>query len=202
MFVDVFDDSITDKKTKDKMKDSFDKCLEFFEILNKDYIEKYEVLGVERKISTMIGDTPFTGYIDLLIRKKDTGEIILIDHKSSGYPLNLNGTVKNSKQKQFEGYKKQMYVYSKWIIETYGTPPSKIIWNHFKDSKIAEVKFDRKEFEDTISWCKNLIKKINKDVTFEPNKDFFFCSQLCSYRECCEYREKYDWRKHKNKKRK
>lgn len=171
------------------MNNTFEKCLSYFESLNISGLDNYEILGVEKEILMSIDNVDFVGYIDLLLRNKSTGDIIVIDHKSSGYPLKQDGSIKSDKIHQFESYKNQMYVYSLGIKKEYGVYPRKIVWNHFKDNKVLEIDFSIEEFKDTMKWCEAKIREIKKDELFNPNTEYFFCNVLCNFRKSCEYKE-------------
>lgn len=91
-------------------------------------------------------------------------------------------------KESFESYKKQMYLYCHAVKEIYGKLPTKISWNHFKESKIATIQFDQQEYEESLKWFEETIHTIEKDENFKPKLDFFYCSNLCDYRNSCEYR--------------
>ena len=66
-------------KTADIRQSYRDKAVEYFENIDLD-LEKYEILGIEKKCNFTVGGKPFVGYIDLLLRDKKTGGIIILDH--------------------------------------------------------------------------------------------------------------------------
>ena len=175
--------------TENTMDNTFNACLDFLCEFDFDFFDNYEILGVEKECSFEINGYKFRGYIDLLLRHKGTDEIVVFDHKSSPYPFKKDGqTVLKNCQTNFEAYKHQMYLYSKQVIEEYGIKPSKITWLHFKDKKMATIIFNEKEYNDTLKWAVNTIKKIYKDEKFPPKKSFMMCGKLCDYREGdCEY---------------
>lgn len=173
-------------ETKQKIMDStYDKCIDYLCTLDYDVISGYEILGVEKHIEFKVGDYNFQGYIDLLIRNKD-GEIIVVDHKSGKYPFSKKGDVLASEVDELEKHKKQLYLYSKAIHDEYNTYPKYLAWNHFKDGgKIAKITFNHKEYENTLKWALDTIDEIKNDMTFSENKNWFYCNNLCNYREMC-----------------
>jgi hypothetical protein len=87
----------------------------------------------------------FVGYIDLLLRDKRDGKIVVLDHKSTEYPFKLDGGIKKKLQDSFAKYKKQMYLYAYAVHEEYGEYPKEMTWHHFKDGgKLATIPFKKK----------------------------------------------------------
>ena len=64
----------------------YDKGIEYLNNIDLD-LDRYEILGVEKEIHFKIEDKDFVGYIDLLVKDKETGEIIIIDHKSASIKI-------------------------------------------------------------------------------------------------------------------
>lgn len=81
-----------------------------------------------------------------------------------------------------------MYLYCHAVKEEYGEFPSSIIWNHFKDGGLlAKIPFSMDEYTNTIKWFENTIKEATKEREFEPSPDYFYCRNLCNFRNSCEY---------------
>ena len=59
---------------------------------NETYKEKYEIIGVELKLEFKIGKYKFVGYADLVVRNKESGEVILVDHKQATHFMKKDGT--------------------------------------------------------------------------------------------------------------
>ena len=194
-YKDNFKNNVFYKVKKSTMDKTFELCSNYFENLNFEWLNNYEILGVELEVKFQIEGYNFLGYIDLLLRNKKDGGIIVVDHKSAPYPLKCDGTVKKNSKESFEAYKKQMYLYSHAVKETYDVFPQKIIWNHFKaNGQLVEIPFSDKEYQEAIKWLIDTIHKIESEEDFKPNLDFFYCTNLCSFRNSCEYAENADWR--------
>ena len=160
----------------------------YFENIDFDF-DKYEILGIEKKCEFKIDGKPFVGFIDLLLKDRKTGEIILLDHKSSEYPIGKKGKVLKSEQEKFKGYKRQLYLYCIQVFNDYGVFPNKIGWNYFKAQKWLFLDFDKNEFEEAKQWALSVIGEINQEDDFSPNTDFFYCHNLCRFRnQYCEYK--------------
>ena len=126
----------------------YDKGLDYLNNLDLD-LDRYNILGVEKKVEFEIGGKPFVGYIDLLVQDKSNGEIIIIDHKSSSIKMLKNGSISKSDQQHFLEFKRQLYLYSIPIIKEYGKV-SKLKWNMFKDQKWVEVPWCQDEYNDNV----------------------------------------------------
>lgn len=159
----------------------------YFENLSFDWLKNYDVLGVELECCFEINGIQFIGYIDLLIRDKKTGDIIVIDHKSGEYPLGKKGKVLKRKESDYDSYKKQLYLYCRQVYNDYGVYPKKIVWNYFRDSQWLELPFVYEEYEDTEKWILGLVEEIHKEENFAPTMNHFYCHNLCGFRNSCDY---------------
>lgn len=186
-FLDNYDDAIVNKVSKKTMDKTYEKCANYLSEVSIDDLDKYEIVGVEKKVNTLIDGYRFFGIIDLLLKDKETGDYIIVDHKSSAYPFTLKGKVKKNSQDSFDKYKKQMYLYSYAVNDKYGSYPKYLVWNHFKDNKLAVIPFNEDELNQTLKWFVETIKKIKNEEDFNPKLNYFFCKNICSFRSSCEY---------------
>lgn len=194
-YVDNFYQNVLYKARKKTMNKTFKLCANYFEKADFSWLKSYEILGVELEVEFKIEGYEFIGFIDLLLRDKTDGKIVIIDHKSSPYPLKLDGTVKKNSQESFRMYKKQMYLYSYAIKEKYGEFPKEIIWNHFKaNGKFVTIPFTKKEFDKAIKWAIEVIHEAEKEEDFQPKLSYFYCKNLCNFRNSCEYSKDTKWR--------
>lgn len=190
-YVDHFDENVTERTSYSSMDKTFDACADYFLDINniKHLTDGMDIVGVEKKIEFEIEGKKFIGYIDLLLKDRKDGKLIVLDHKSSEYPFKHDGGVK-ANAKSFSKYKKQLYLYSLWVKENYGEFPKLLAWNHFKDGgKLATIPFSIDEYNESIEWFKSEVSAIMADDEFNANKEFFYCNNLCSFRNCCEYKE-------------
>lgn len=189
-FVEHYDEFVFYKVKKSIMDKTYDLCLDYLATEDLGWAEGYEVVGVELRTELVVQKHDFIGFIDLLLRNLKTGEYWLIDHKSAPYPFRKDGKgILAKSKKSFESYKRQMYLYCHAVKEIYGEFPQKITWNHFKEKKLATIPFIQEEYEETMKWFLETIKRIEKEKFFEPTKDFFHCAFICDYRNCCEYKK-------------
>jgi len=183
-----------EEQTRESIMDStFEKCMDYIVSLQP-LPEKYEILGVEKRLKFKIDHYKFVGFADLILRDKETGEVILVDHKSSKHFFKKDGVtpLKNTEE-EFLSYKKQMYLYAKGIKDCMGLQVDKIVWHHFKDGgALSVIPFKQEELDGTIDWVIETIAKIKADDEFPPKLSHFRCQELCPYRSTCEYLEAED----------
>lgn len=188
-YIDNYEDNVCYKVKQSTMDKHYELLADYFANLDLDWLKDYEIIGVELEMKFELDGYEFIGYIDLLLRDKRDGKIVVLDHKSADYPFKKNGEIKKKSQQSFESYKKQMYLYCHAIHQAYGEFPKEITWNHFKDGgQFATIPFIQSEYEEAMKWFKDTIKTIEIEEAFEPSEDFFYCSNLCNFRHSCEYR--------------
>ena len=188
LFTDRFDIECSAEVAEATREKVCDAMIGYLGNVDEHQLDHYSILGVEQEIEFDIGNgNTMIGYIDLLLFNAD-GKLIVVDHKSSGCPVGRNGKVYKGKEALFEAYKRQLYIYSMWVEQTYGEKPAYLAWNHFKSGVVNIVKFDDAEYEATKEWVRSAVAAIETEKAFEPKKDFFFCHNLCPYRNgLCEY---------------
>lgn len=151
-------------------------------------LDKYEILGIEKEVRFEMFGKNFVGYIDLLLRDKKTGKIIIVDHKSASIKILKNGKISKSDQSHFDSFKKQLYMYSYAVMQKYGEV-SELWWNMFRDQTWIKIPWTQEEYDSTIKWIKDTLDAIEKEVEFLPNCDKFFCWYICDHREdACKYK--------------
>ena len=185
-------DYITETTYKSTMDKTFDSCLSYLCEIDENILDGYEVIGSEIKQHFSVCGYDFIGFIDLLLKDKSTGELVLVDHKASSKFLKKNGQPYANMKESYESYSIQMYLYCIAIKNTFGKYPAKIVWHHFKDGSIDVVPFDIKGIENAKNWVLDTLEAIENDESFECNKSYIMCSQLCDFRNDCEYKEDQD----------
>lgn len=161
---------------------------DYFENLSFEWLKDYDILGIEKECKFELNGINFIGYIDLLIRDKNTKDIIVIDHKSGEYPLGKRGGVLKRKQSDYEAYKRQLYLYCEQVYKEHGVYPKYIVWNYFRDRKWLHLPFIYEEYKETEEWATNLLKEIHNEENFVPHMDYFYCENLCGFRNSCDYK--------------
>lgn len=181
-------ETIYEETSISTMNKIFDKCLDY--LCNVDELSnKYEILGVELKIEFEYKGYKFLGFVDCVLKDKENGKVILVDHKSSDHFLKKDGTPLKTKENDFFAYKKQMYLYCKGLKEQLGIQIDIICWHHFKDDgQLTVILFNEEEMEETLNWAVNLIEEIKKDTIFDAVVTYLRCNKLCDFRNECEYK--------------
>lgn len=172
------------ESSKDKKIQGFSDYLADFD---ESYVDRYDVKGVEMKCKWEHLGYKFIGFIDLLLEDKNSGDLILVDHKSSAPFFGKKGKLLKNMEDKFFTYKKQMYMYCNYVYEKFGKYPKAIVWNHFFDNFATVIDFEKSDLDQTNAWTVETIEKILNDEEFVANKSYFMCNKLCNYREICEY---------------
>lgn len=190
-----YDEAVTlrfpPNKYVDLNKSYHDKGKEYFETW-EGFPDSWELVESEREIHLDIGGNTFIGFIDLIVKDKNTGRYIVVDHKSKS---------KFKNEEERDEYARQLYLYALYIKAEYGEFPSHLIFNMFRANDVVTIDFDEENLEKAVEWFKNTIKNIKKDNKFDDKitilwkakgkklkdfkKDDFFCNELCSVRSYC-----------------
>lgn len=200
-----FEEFVTKEFPPNKYVDMYEKYynagLEYLDNIDLE-LDKYQVLGIEKEVRFKIDGYDFIGYIDLLLKNKETGEIIILDHKSANIGILKSGAIAKKDREHFEEFKKQLYLYSIPVISEYGYV-NKLKWNLFKEQRFIEIPWDKKEYENTIRWASDTVNKIKIEEEWGVNKELikaqeegkstpFYCLFLCSQRKVCPFKDRWD----------
>ena len=164
------------------------------DISNNLPLDNYEVLGVEQKIEFTLKEDrpgyeqkeyPVTGFIDLLLKNKETGGLEFRDHKSASMKFKRNGEPYQNYVEHWEHFKLQQYLYSIPYVEA-GERVEALSWNMFRTKIIKRIPWMESEYKKAYYWALDQIHKLEEEKDWLPNKDFFYCKNLCGYRNNCE----------------
>lgn len=175
--------SIPPPKPVDLAEKYYNEGLNFLENFEFD-LDKYEVIGVEKELSFTIGKFKFIGYIDLLLRDKGTGEIIIYDYKSSD-PFKK---AKSPDKKKIQEYSFQQYLYCYGLYKELNQYPSEFRLWFFRLDKVVRIKFDIGEMNNAVKWAEDEINEIMAEEDFKPLSNFWFCNYLCSVSKGCPFK--------------
>ena len=165
----------------------YDKGLDYLNNIDL-ILDKYEVLGIEKGVTTTIGDHQLIGFIDLLLKDKVTGDITVLDHKSASIKFKKNGEIRKADLEHVEDFKRQLYLYSKSVIEEYGVEPKYLSWNLFNEQRWLTIDFKRKEYDAALKWAADTIATIEQETVWLPNPSRYFCQNICDMKDyICEY---------------
>lgn len=172
-------------KYADLRESYYKKGYDYFENFSPDF-DQYEILGVEKLVEFVICDKPFIGYIDLLLKDQDD-KIIVLDHKSANITFLKNGSVSKGCSEKMKMYKRQLYMYSKAIIDA-GMKVDYLEWNFFNNRQKYRIPFKMDEYHEAIQWTTDTIKQIEKEEYWFPSPDYYKCHYICDHRDFCEYK--------------
>lgn len=166
----------------------YDKGLDYFDNIDLN-LDDYEVLGVEKEVRFKIDDKDFIGYIDLLLKEKETGKIIILDHKSASIKFLKNGNVSKKDQARVREFIRQLQLYSIAVIEEYGHV-DELWWNLFKDRNWLKINWTKEDYDEAVKWAKDTIELIKNEKEYPCNNtSYYYCNYLCSQRNnACPYK--------------
>lgn len=143
------------------------------------YGDEYEILAVEKEFSLYIRDIKIVGFIDLILRHKETGEITVVDHKSKS----------RSSMKKITTYLRQLYIYAAYIYREYHVYPRWLKFNMFREGFWIEEEFSQETYDETMDWVQEVVAAIRSEVDWEPHVNHYFCRWVCSYLMDCPCRD-------------
>lgn len=139
-----------------------------------------KTVGTEIKISTNIptkhGEKSFVGYIDRL-SQDENGEYIINDYKSKT----------KLTRKELHEYSKQLYLYAKYVYETYGKHPKYLNFFLFRSNTEIKFVFNKDIYDLVIKEVGDIVDSIYDEVEFPCSYSFFYCRNLCEYRYDCTF---------------
>lgn len=161
-----------------------------------DYLENFEglpdgyrVLSVERKFVINIGGYNVSGIADLVMDDGTMHDghsgIIIVDHKTKSM---------NSMKKEYQLYRKQLYLYAIWCKQEYGFYPKTLRFNMVKENVNIDEPFDENMVEVTKQWFIDTIHEIETCDALEAwetciadgeRKEPYFCRWICGVNPAC-----------------
>ena len=144
--------------------------------------DEYEIVSAEEKFETSFGKHKFRGISDLVLRNKETGKYIVIDHKTKS-PASM--------ARERELYTRQLYVYAKHVKEKYGEWPEYMGFNMTKSREIIGEKFSMERMDAVTAWIIESIEKALAEKDWTIGGSSYFCQHICSYRNSCEFSDRF-----------
>lgn len=153
----------------------FDAGIRYFDTF-AGFGEHLEILASEKRFTTTVGGRPFVGIVDLLLSDPETGDIILMDHKSASL---------SSMKKKVAKQLRQLYLYAGFVRERHGTFPTRLILNLFREMEWINTAFDPTAFEEASAWAIDMIQMVEVEQDWLPCKLDYFCRFICSVAYHC-----------------
>lgn len=140
--------------------------------------DNWEIVKVELAINTTVDDYKFIGFVDMLIRDKTDGKLIILDHKSKA----------KFEKGELKEYARQLYLYAKGVYEIYGEYPKMLMFNRFRKKEYSPVMFKMSEYEEAQRWLVSTIEDIKMWREFPVTEDDFYLNNLCNHRNKPEHK--------------
>lgn len=137
----------------------------------------YEVVSTEEYFSIRIGSYTFVGISDLVLRDKNTSDLIVIDHKTKS---------ESSMKNELDLYKKQLYIYAEHVKNKYGCFPTEIQFNMIKSCVPIIEKFSPEKHAETLQWVEDTIDLIFFEDQWEAKPNQYYCRYICPVFQHCE----------------
>lgn len=161
----------------------YDYGYDYFSNVNID-TKVMKPIYVEENIEFNLGKHKFRGIIDFMY-EDENGDVVILDHKTSEYPISQKGTIKKSKESVMLGYQRQLGIYTIGVLQLQKYKPKYIGWNFIRGGKIYKIPITPEILEDAKTWGLDVIDRIYNEESFAKNKQYFMCSTLCDFRNDC-----------------
>jgi len=153
----------------------YDEGLQYFQSFDG-FGDDKEILSVEDKFELDIRGNRFVGIADLVLRDRNTGGIIVIDHKSK--------SMNSMKKSQYENTR-QLYTYAAYVKERFGEFPTLLQFNMFRYGVNINEPFAMERYEETMDWIERTIAQIKAEKEWKVSSSGYFCRFICSTRLHC-----------------
>lgn len=191
-YITKFTDKVKGERPSEKIfKSYFDSGVEYLTNF-KEF--PYETIAIEKNFVTEVNGRKVQGVIDY-IGKDQNGGIVIIDHKSANLKPRSNRKTATINDQKLDEMLRQLYIYSKYILEEYGKYPIKLCFNCFRVGNFIEEEFNEEKYKEALEWIGKVIKEIEVTENFYPRLDAFSCKYICGLTNDCDY---YEWAKETN----
>ena len=129
--------------------------------------ENWETVGSEIEIHVTIRGLEVRGFIDLLVRDRNDGRLIVVDHKSKS---------RFRSDQELELYGFQPYLYAEWVLQTYGEYPKELAFNLFRAGTRVTIPFTEEGKAKALDWLEDTVRRIYGDEDF-PDKVAVRCGE-------------------------
>lgn len=139
--------------------------------------DQYEIVSTEDKFTLDIAGNQFVGISDLILREKDTGKMIVIDHKTKS---------ESSMKNEIATYRKQLYIYAEHVHQKYGRYPDELRFNMIKPRTWIIEPFSIEKHNETLQWVEEMIDMISIETEYLEQPNYYFCRYICSMLQHCD----------------
>lgn len=131
----------------------------------------YDIVAVEERFRIEGMGFPFTGIIDLVLRDRQTGELVVIDHKAKSA---------QTLRKQMTTYRRQLYLYASAVQQIFGQLPARLQFNLFRENVIVDEPYDPAAHREALCWVRDTIAQIQQEMKWSAHPSAYFCRHVCS----------------------
>jgi len=166
--------------------DYYDAGSNFFENFDFDKSE-FESIHLEDFVKGTDRGINITIKPDLVLKDKTTGELTILDFKTSEI-TNKKGVVD---KKKLQGYQDQLNLYVYFLFQFKNLEIKHCKLWFIRSNTFFDWDFEQYLVQDTLDKFVNSAKMIQQADEFPfNNSNSFMCNQLCGVRNDCEYRAK------------
>ena len=144
--------------------------------------DQYEVVSTEDKFLLNIAGHNFVGVSDLILKEKDTGRLIVIDHKTKS---------ESSMKNEIGTYRKQLYIYAEHVRQKYGRFPDEIRFNMIKPQNWIIEPFSEERHKETLQLVEDMIDVISIECEWREQPNYYFCRYICPMLQYCDEGQKF-----------
>lgn len=155
---------------------TFQQGIEYFDSFNG-FGDSYDVVSTEEEFQIQIGPYQFIGISDLVLRDKNTDDLVVIDHKTKS---------ESSMKNELDLYKKQLYIYAEHVRQKYGRSPASIQFNMIKAKDPIVEEFSEENLNETLAWAEETIDMIILEDEWAANPNDYYCRFICPVFQHCE----------------
>jgi hypothetical protein len=147
---------------------------------------KYEVLIKEEYAKGYDRDIYLVIKPDLVLRNKETGEVVLWDYKTSEIKKG-----KKIDEEKLNGYKNQLMLYVNYLYQFKNIEVKNCRLWFIRSNTYYDFEYNAFDALDITENFINKAKEIKETKKFPYNNtDYFQCNVICSCRNWCKYRAK------------
>ncbi len=145
----------------------------------------YKAEAVEKRVSFLVGDLSFVGYIDFF--GKSNEGVCILDNKSKALKQRSGNSKPTKTDEELDEYLRQLYLYAAGIEQETGEVPKRLCFNCFRSRTLIEEPFRKKAYLEAKEWATKSVERITEETDFKPSVDYFKCTYLCDVRNHCPY---------------
>ena len=144
--------------------------------------DQYDIVSTEDKFLLNIAGHNFVGISDLILKDRETGKMIVIDHKTKS---------PSSMKNEIGLYRKQLYIYAEHVKQKYGIYPDEIRFNMIKSRSWIIEPFSLTRHRETLQWVEDMIDVISIEEEWLEQPNYYFCRYICPMLQHCDEGQKF-----------